>query len=105
MIQKKIEFPPKPQPEHIELLIEFLTAFQRIPQKYCMLCRAKTTRLGIDGHKSGCPLRRAFNFVKLSRKSPAQQCLPWQPGAAELSLRACRQRRFGVSGKRLRTRG
>ena len=66
MKQGKIEFPPKPQPEHIELLIEFLTAFQ--PQKYCLLCKAKTTRLGIDGHKPGCPLRRAFNFVRAAKQ-------------------------------------
>ena len=68
MKQGKIEFPPKPQPEHIELLIEFLTAFQRIQQKYCMLCQAKTTRLGIDGHKSGCPLRRAHNLIQAAKE-------------------------------------
>ena len=44
MKQGKIEFPPKPQPEHIELLIEFLTAFQRV------LCA------------------KAFNLVKALRK-------------------------------------
>jgi hypothetical protein len=68
MKQGKIEFPTKPQPEHIELLIEFLTAFQRIPQKYCTLCKAKTTTLGIDGHKPRCPLRRAFNLVKAAQQ-------------------------------------
>jgi hypothetical protein len=68
MKQSKIEFPPKPQPEHIELIIEFLTAFQRIPQKYCLLCKAKTTRLGIDGHKPGCPLRRAHNLIKAAQQ-------------------------------------
>jgi|GEM_PF-4355160 len=68
MKQNKIEFPPHPQPEHIELLIEFLTAFQRIPQKYCLLCKAKTTRLGIDGHKPGCPLKRAFELIQAAQQ-------------------------------------
>jgi hypothetical protein len=68
MKQNKIEFPPALQPEHIELLIEFQTAFQRIPQKYCILCRAKTTRLGIAGHKPGCPLRRAFNLIQAAQQ-------------------------------------
>jgi hypothetical protein len=48
MIQKKIEFPPPPQPEHIVLLIELIAAFQKIPQRYCLLCKAKTS-LGIEG--------------------------------------------------------
>jgi hypothetical protein len=52
----------EPPPEHIELLIEFLTAFQSIPQRYCMLCKAKT-RLGIEAHKPGS-LRRAFHLIK-----------------------------------------
>jgi hypothetical protein len=68
MKQSKIDFPPKPQPEHIELLIEFLTAFQRIPQRYCILCRAKTTTLGIDGHKPICPLRRAHNLIQAAQQ-------------------------------------
>jgi hypothetical protein len=75
--QKKIDFPAPPdtRPEHIILLEELIAAFQRIPQKYCLLCRAKTTRLGIDGHKPGCALRRAFNFVKAAqrnKKAPAK---------------------------------
>jgi len=45
--QNEIEFPPHPQSAHIELLIELIAAFQRIPQLYWMLCKAKTTRLGI----------------------------------------------------------
>ena len=67
MIQKKIEFPEKPQPEHIVLLVELIAAFQKIPQRYCLLCKAKTN-LGIDGHKPDCPLRRAFNFVKTAKQ-------------------------------------
>ena len=46
MKQSKIEFPPEPQLEHIELLIELMAAFQKIPQRYCLLCKAKTS-LGI----------------------------------------------------------
>ena len=52
MIQKKIEFPEKPQPEHIVLLIELTAAFHKIPQRYCILCKAKTS-LGIEGHRTG----------------------------------------------------
>jgi len=70
MTQKKIEFPPPPdtRPEPIILLEELIAAFQRIPQKYCLLCKAKTTRLGIDGHKPGCPLRRAHNLIKAAQQ-------------------------------------
>jgi len=67
MKQKKIEFPPDPQLEHIVLLIELIAAFQKIPQRYCLLCKAKTS-LGIEGHRSSCPLRRAFNLVKAAQK-------------------------------------
>ena len=63
MKQSKIEFPPEPQPEYIELLIELMRAFQKIPQRYCLICKAKTS-LGIEGHTPGCPLRRAFNLLK-----------------------------------------
>jgi hypothetical protein len=67
MIQKKIEFPPPPQPEHIVLLIELIAAFQKIPQRYCLLCKAKTS-LGIEAHKPGCPLRRAFELIKAAKQ-------------------------------------
>jgi hypothetical protein len=70
MTQKKIEFPPQAkqlQSEHIELLIEFLTAFQNIPQKYCLLCKAKV-RLGIEAHKPSCPLRRASNLIQAAQQ-------------------------------------
>ena len=33
--------------EHIVLLIELIAAFQKIPQRYCSSCKAKT-RLGIE---------------------------------------------------------
>jgi hypothetical protein len=68
--QKKIEFPPPPEtrPEHIVLLVELMAAFQRIPQRYCLLCKAKTTRLGIEGHKPGCALRRAFELIKAAKQ-------------------------------------
>jgi hypothetical protein len=61
--QKKIEFPPQPQPEHIEFLIELTAACQKIPQQYCLLCKAKTS-LGIEGDTPGCLLRRAFILLK-----------------------------------------
>jgi hypothetical protein len=68
MKQNRIEFPPHPQPEHIEVLIELLAAFQRIPQKYCMLCKAKTTRLGMAGHKPGCVLRRGSELIQAAQQ-------------------------------------
>jgi hypothetical protein len=71
MKQSNIEFPEKPQPEHIVLLIELIAAFQKIPQRYCLLCKAKTS-LGIEGHRSGCPLRRAFNLVKVAQQNVTQ---------------------------------
>jgi hypothetical protein len=71
MIQKKIEFPEKPQPEQIVLLIELIAAIQKIPQRYCLLCKAKTS-LGIEGHKPGCPLRRAFELVKAALQDDTQ---------------------------------
>jgi hypothetical protein len=67
MKQSKIEFPPEPQPEHIELLIELMAAFQKIPQRYCLICKAKTS-LGIEGHAPGCPLRRTFNLLKANQQ-------------------------------------
>lgn len=45
----------QPQPEHIELLIELISVFQKIPQKYCLLCKAKT-RLGLEAHRIDCAL-------------------------------------------------
>jgi len=53
---KEIEFPEKPQPEHLVLHIELVAAFQKIPQRYCVLCKAKTS------------LSMAFNFVKAAKQ-------------------------------------
>ena len=66
--QNEIEFPPHPQSAHIELLIELIAAFQRIPQRYCMLCKAKITRLGMAGHKPACLLRRASELIEAAQQ-------------------------------------
>jgi len=52
--------PQQLQPDCLELLKEFVKEFERIPQRYCRFCRAKTA-LGIDVHKPDCPLRRALS--------------------------------------------
>jgi hypothetical protein len=45
MAKKKLEsLEQSAQSECLELLIEFLSGLQRIPQKYCLLCGAKTAR-------------------------------------------------------------
>ena len=76
-MQKKIDFPPPPEtrPEHIVLLVELIAAFQRIPQRYCLLCRAKTS-LGIEAHKKSCPLLRAFSYVKANSDKIMDQPQP-----------------------------
>ena len=50
--------PQQTRPEYVGVLVELLAAFQRIPQKYCLVCKAKIC-LGIEAHQPGCPLRRA----------------------------------------------
>jgi hypothetical protein len=49
------------------LLIELIAAFQKIPQRHCLLCKTKTS-VGIEGHKPGCPLLWAFNFIKAAQQ-------------------------------------
>jgi hypothetical protein len=49
-------------PEYVEVLRELVEAFGRIPQRYCLLCRAKT-RLGIESHRPDCALRRASKLL------------------------------------------
>jgi hypothetical protein len=49
-------------PEYVEVLRELVEAFGRIPQRYCLLCRAKT-RLGIESHRPDCALRRASKII------------------------------------------
>ena len=68
---------PKPsEPECVELLHEFVKAFQSIPQRYCLFCEANAG-LGIDAHKPDCPFRRASELIKTSqsasqKKAPAK---------------------------------
>jgi hypothetical protein len=50
-------------PEYVEVLRELIEAFGRIPQRYCLLCRAKT-RLGIESHRPDCALRRASELIR-----------------------------------------
>jgi hypothetical protein len=64
---KKQKQPSEPaqhtQPDCLELLKEFVKEFERIPQRYCRFCKAKTA-LGIDVHKPDCPLRRASSLIR-----------------------------------------
>jgi hypothetical protein len=69
-MKKKAENQKAPTPseqECLELLIELITAFQKIPQRYCLFCKAKAN-LSIEAHRPGCPLRRAFNLLKAAQK-------------------------------------
>jgi hypothetical protein len=59
---KKLESPERAEPQCLELLKELIAAFQRIPQRYCLLCKAKI-RLGVEAHRPECPLRRANKLV------------------------------------------
>jgi hypothetical protein len=64
MAKKPESLEQSAQSECLELLIEFLTGLQRIPQKYCLLCGAKTARrLDIGVHKLGCPISRASQLL------------------------------------------
>jgi hypothetical protein len=64
--------------EFQKLLVEFLTAFQKIPQKYCLLCKAKV-RLGIEAHKPGCPLRRASNLIQAAQEKSKKAAAWYEP--------------------------
>ena len=55
------------EPECLELLGEFIKAFQNIPQRYCLFCEANAG-LGIEAHKPDCPFRRASELIK--QKTP-----------------------------------
>jgi hypothetical protein len=55
-------------PEYVEVLRELVEAFGRIPQRYCLLCRAKT-RLGIESHRPDCALRRASMLINQKTQS------------------------------------
>ena len=69
MKQKKIKFPPDPHPEHVVLLVELIAAFQKIPQPYCLLCKAKTS-LDIEGHNPAVHFGgRSTSSKQLSRNS------------------------------------
>jgi hypothetical protein len=64
------------EPECVELLHEFVKAFQSIPQRYCLFCEANAG-LGMEAHKSDCPFRRASELIKTSQsgsqeKAPAK---------------------------------
>ena len=59
--------PQQTRPEYVGVLVELLAAFQRIPQKYCLVCKAKIC-LGIEAHQPGCPLRRAFALVNAAQQ-------------------------------------
>src|SRR5262245_57446596 len=60
---EKADIPPAPSElEQIQLLKELIVAFQNIPQRYCLICRGKM-RLGLDGHRPSCPLRRAAELI------------------------------------------
>jgi len=63
------------KPECLELLNEFLKAFQSIPQRYCLFCEANAG-LGIEAHKPDCPFRRASELVRTSQSTPQKKRLP-----------------------------
>jgi hypothetical protein len=50
-------------PDCLELLGEFVRAFQSIPQRYCLFCEANAA-LGPEAHRADCPLRRASELIK-----------------------------------------
>lgn len=51
------------EPECLELLNEFMKAFQSIPQRYCLFCEANAG-MGIEAHKADCPFRRASKLIQ-----------------------------------------
>ena len=60
--------PKPPEPECLELLNEFLKAFQNIPQRYCLFCEANAG-LGIEAHKADCPFRKTSELIKTSQSA------------------------------------
>ena len=65
---EKPDIPPAPSElEQIQLLKELIAAFQNIPQRYCLICKGKI-RLGLDGHRPSCPLRRAAELISRNGK-------------------------------------
>ena len=67
--------PNESEPECLELLNEFVKAFQSIPQRYCLFCEANAG-LGMEAHKPDCPFRRASELIKTAptrnKKAPAK---------------------------------
>src|SRR5262245_58433418 len=65
---EKPDIPPAPSElEQMQLLKELIAAFQNIPQRYCLICKGKI-RLGLDGHRPNCPLRRAAELISRNGK-------------------------------------
>jgi len=60
--------PKPPEPECMELLHEFIKAFQSIPQRYCLFCEANAG-LGIDAHKPDWPFCRASELIKTTQSA------------------------------------
>jgi hypothetical protein len=66
---EKPDIPPAPSElEQIQLLKELVAAFQNIPQRYCLICKGKI-RLGLDGHRPSCPLRKAAELISRNGKA------------------------------------
>jgi hypothetical protein len=59
---KSAESAEQSKPECLELLHEFVKAFESIPQRYCLFCEANAV-LGIEAHKPNCPFRRASQLI------------------------------------------
>jgi hypothetical protein len=70
--------PKHSESECLELLGEFIQAFQNIPQRYCLFCEANAA-LGIEAHKPDCPFRRASELIKTSRSAPQKKALAKHP--------------------------
>ena len=60
--------PKPPEPDCVELLYEFVKAFQSIPQRYCLFCEANAGP-GIEAHKPDCPFRRASELIKTNQSA------------------------------------
>jgi hypothetical protein len=65
-------------PDCLELLGEFVKAFQSIPQRYCLFCEANAG-LGIEAHKPDCPFRRASELVKTTQSAPQKKAPTKRP--------------------------
>jgi hypothetical protein len=70
--------PKHSEPECLELLGEFIKAFQNIPQRYCLFCEANAG-LGIEAHKPDCPYRRASDLVKTTQSAPQEKAPAKRP--------------------------